>query len=151
MEKLRYTVRVNAPAHTVWTTMLDPSSYREWTRAFLDGSYYEGSWEQGSEIRFLGPNEDGSEDGMIATVVENRPDEFVCVEYRGQIEGGLEDTSSEAARKLAGAREAYTFRESGGVTTVEVELDSQDEYAAMLDEAWPKALARLKELAEAAA
>ncbi|NKX51602.1 SRPBCC domain-containing protein, partial [Arthrobacter deserti] len=78
MAKLRYSTRIDAPAHTVWATMLDEASYRDWTRAFSEGSYYEGSWDPGSEIRFLGPGEDGSLVGMAARVVDNRPGEFVC-------------------------------------------------------------------------
>jgi uncharacterized protein YndB with AHSA1/START domain len=149
MQTLRYSVRINAPAHTVWTTMLDEASYREWTRAFTEGSYYEGSWDLGSEIRFLDLGEDGSLSGMIGKIVENRPDEFVCIEYSGQIVDGADDTTSEAARQLAGNREAYAFSESAGVTTVAVECDSDDETAAFLDEAWPKALERLKDLVAA--
>jgi hypothetical protein len=149
MEKLHYSIRINAPVHTVWSTMLGAETYREWTREFSEGSCYEGSWELGSEIRFLGPDEDGSPDGMIAKVVENRPHEFVSVEFLGQIVHGVDDTTSQAAKQLAGTHESYAFSESGGVTTVEAELDSEDDYVAMFDDAWPKALARLKELAEA--
>ena len=151
MDKLHYTVEVNAPVHTVWTAMLDDATYREWTSAFHDGSYYEGSWDLGSTIRFLGPNDDGSLGGMIAKVVENRPDEFLSLEYFGEIVGGMDDTTSDSARRLVGAHENYSFRESGGVTTVTVDLDSDEEFTAMFNDMWPPALAKLKEVAEAAA
>jgi len=155
MEKLHFAARINASAHTVWTTMLDEASYRDWTSAFGPGSHYEGSWEKGARIRFLGTAEEGSPEGMLegmlGKVVESRPDEYVCVEYLGFVgRGGVDDTTSEAAQKLAGAREAYSFSESGGVTTVEVDVDSAEEYADLFNEAWPRALARVKELAEAA-
>ena len=151
MDKLRYSVEVNAPVHAVWTTMLDDTTYREWTSAFHEGSYFEGSWELGSTIRFLGPNDDGSLGGMIAKVVENRPNEYISLEYLGETVGGVDDTTSEAALRLAGAHENYSFRESDGVTTVEVELDSDDQFTAMFNQMWPPALAKLKEIAEAAA
>ena len=151
MDKLHYTVEVNAPVHTVWTAMLDDATYREWTSAFHDGSYYEGSWDLGSTIRFLGPNDDGSLGGMIAKVVENRPDEFLSLEYFGEVVGGMDDTTSDSARRLVGAHENYSFRESGGVTTVTVDLDSDEEFTAMFNDMWPPALAKLKEVAEAAA
>ena len=38
---------------------------------------------------------------------------------------------------------------SGGVTTVDVELDSEDEFVAMFDDAWPLALEKLKDIVEA--
>ena len=147
MEKLHFTVQINAPVHTVWTTMLDDATYREWTSAFNVGSYYEGSWDLGSDIRFLGPEEDGSVSGMLGKVIENRPDERVTVEYSGDILHGVERSGAEA--QFFGAHESYSFSESGGVTTVEVDVDTEEEYASMFSELWPAALAKLKELAEA--
>ena len=61
------------------------------------------------------------------------------------------DRTSDAAKEFIGAHENYSFTEDGGVTRVEVELDSVDEWAAMLNDTWPVALAKLKDLAEARA
>lgn len=150
MEKLNFEVKINAPAQTVWATMLEDATYREWTSAFSEnGSYYEGDWNQGSEIRFLGPDDDGSLGGLIATVEESRPHEFLSLRYLGQIVGGVDDRTSDAATAFIGAHENYSFTESDGVTLVEVELESEDDWADMLKDAWPGALAKLKELAEA--
>lgn len=148
MQKLHFAIDIDAPVHVVWNTMLTDETYREWTSVFHQGSYYEGSWEAGNTIRFLGPNEDGSEGGMIATVVENRTNEFLSLEYLGQIVDGVDDTTSELAKKFIGSHENYTFSESGGVTSVTVDIDSDDEFADMFTEAWPKALTKLKEIAE---
>jgi hypothetical protein len=87
--------------------------------------------------------------GLIATVEESRPDEFLSLRYLGQIVGGVEDRTSDAAKAFIGAHENYSFTESDGVTTVEVELESEDDWADMLKDAWPRALAKLKELSEA--
>lgn len=149
MKKLNYTVNINAPVRTVWTTMLDDATYREWTSEFNAGSYFEGDWSQGSEIRFLGPDEKGSLGGMIAMVEESRPNEYMSLRYVGQIVDGQDDTSSDAAKEFIGTHERYSFSEADGVTTVDVELDSEDEYVDMFNDAWPKALAKLKEISEA--
>ncbi len=45
--------------------------------------------------------------------------------------------------------ENYTLTDVDGKTQLEVDLDSEEEYADMFDEMWPKALEKLKELAEA--
>lgn len=147
MEKLHFTVQIDAPVHTVWSTMLNDETYRDWSSAFGEGSHFEGSWDLGSEIRFLGPEDDGSMSGMIGTVIENRPDERVTVEYVGEIMKDVERTGDEA--RFYGAHESYAFDESGGVTTLDVEVDTEEEFAAMFDELWPVALGKLKELAEA--
>jgi hypothetical protein len=49
---------------------------------------------------------------------------------------------------MAGAHENYTFKESDGSTEVLVDMDSNGEYKALFEEAWPKALLKLKELSE---
>lgn len=149
MEKVQFSVRINAPVHTVWTTMLEDASYREWTRAFQDGSFFEGSWTVHSVIRFVAPDENGVLSGLVGRVVDKRTDEFVSVEYLGQVVAGIDDTDSELARSFAGMHENYSFHEEGGVTTVTVDQDSTPEMVAMLTTAWPRALAELKALAEA--
>lgn len=148
MEKLRYSVTINAPVQDVWSSMLDDASYRDWASVFYPGSYYEGGWDQGSEIRFVGSNDDGSAGGMIAAVEENRPHEFISLRYTGQIVDGEDDRTSDAAKAFIGMHENYAFKEADGVTTVEVELDSEDEFVAEFNAAWPLALARLKDIAE---
>lgn len=151
METTRFSTEINAPAVIVWETMLDDATYREWTSVFNPGSFFRGSWLPGSEIRFLGEDENGVEGGMVGIIAEHRPHEFVSIEYRGQIVDGIEDTTSPGARRLIGAHENYTFSEAGGVTTLTVDVDLDEEWGESMAEQWPLALARLKQLAEAEA
>lgn len=143
---------INAPKEKVWDAMLSPDTYSEWTAAFMPGSHYEGSWDEGSKISFLGPNpEDPTKlGGMVARVRENRPHEFVSVEVTAVMDDGVEDTQSGFAKPWIGGTESYTFTEADGATTVSVDLDNnasaQDD--AMFTEAWPQSLAKLKEIAE---
>jgi len=148
MKKLHFTVDIQAPPHSVWATMLDDAAYREWTRAFNSDSHFEGTWEVDSTMRFLGLGSDGSVGGMIATVVENRPGEFVSVEYTGQVISGGDDTTSDFALKVAGTHEVYTFTAIDSGTRLTVNMDGLDELVPMFSEQWPVALNRLKQLAE---
>lgn len=149
MQKQRHAVTINAPREKVWKTMLEDATYRQWTSAFNPGSYYEGSWEKGSEIRFLGPDpETGKSGGMYARISENRPYEFVSIEHLGVIEDGVVDTTSEAVKKWTPAHENYTFNDTGAATELVVETDTEEEWAEMFEELWPKALQQLKALAE---
>ena len=152
MEKIHFHVSIDAPVQTVWRTMLGPDTYRQWTGAFHEGSYYVGDWELGSEIRFLGPSdEEGSSDGgLFGRIVESRPGEFISIEYDGMVLGGVDDTTSEFARAVAGTHENYTFRGEDGVTTVFVEMDADPAMVDMLTESWPVALDELTLLAESA-
>ena len=152
MEKLQFQVSIDAPVNAVWRSMLGPDSYRQWAGAFHEGSYYVGDWELGSQIRFLGPADAAglSEGGMLGHIVANRPDEYVSIEYDGQVFDGVDDTTSPIARAIAGSHESYSFREEDGVTTVIVEMEADPEMAAMLSEMWPVALDRLKSIVESA-
>lgn len=144
LQKLHFSVEINASKEKVWHTMLNDETYRKWTSAFTEGSYFEGSWDQGSKILFLDPDRNG----MVAKIAENKPYEFISIEHIGFVANGDEDTESEGAKAFAGAHENYTFRETGGKTEVSVDMDTNEEYKAMFEDAWPKALAKLKELSE---
>ena len=66
MEKLSFSIIINAPNKKVWDTMLEDNTYRIWTEEFSPGSHYIGDWNQGSKILFLGPSNDGKFAGMVA-------------------------------------------------------------------------------------
>lgn len=148
MERLHFSITINAPKETVWNTMLDKKSYREWTSIFMPGSFYEGSWDKGSKILFLAPDETGKTSGMVSRVKESRKYEYVSIEHLGFVENGKEDTTSEAVKSWAGALENYTFKESNGKTNVLVDMDTSEEYKDMFLDTWPKALEKLKTLSE---
>ena len=149
MQKLHFSILINAPKDKVWHAMLDDQPYREWTNAFNEGSYYKGSLEKGSKILFLGPDPNtGEEGGMVSRIAENKLYEFISIEHLGIVQNGVEDTTSEAARKWAPAFENYTFNDKDGATEVLVDMDAEDEYVQMFNEMWPKGLRKLKELTE---
>jgi len=149
MEKLNFSIVVNAPKEKVWDTMLDDKTYRMWTTPFNEGSYYKGNWSKGSKIIFLGPDpETGREGGMVSRIAENKFYEFISIEHLGIIKDGVEDTTSEDVKKWTPAFENYTFQEKNGTTEVLVEMDINDEYKEMFESMWPKALQVLKEIAE---
>jgi hypothetical protein len=58
-DKLHFEILIDSTPNEVYQKMIDDKIYREWTEPFFPGSYYEGSWEKSSKIRFLGPSEDG--------------------------------------------------------------------------------------------
>lgn len=148
MEKLHFSITIDAPKEKVWNAMLDDATYRIWTEAFSPGSYYEGKWEKGVTIRFLAPSKDGGPEGMLSRVNEITPPTFVSIEHLGIIAGGKEDTENNEVRAWQGALENYMLREAGGKTEVLIDMDAEDAYKGMFTYVWPMALARLKDLAE---
>ncbi len=144
--KRQFTATINAPVPTVWRLMIGPESYKRWASAFAEGAYFEGSWEQGAKIKFLSPP---SGDGMVAEIAQNRKNEFISIRHLGFISNGVEDMTSEAVRAWAPAYENYTFISVPDGTKLVIELDVFSEWEQYMNDAWPKALALLKQLSEA--
>lgn len=141
MKKLHYTITINAPRKHVYKVMLEKPTYNEWTTAFSEHSDYEGAWDQGSQIKFV----DGSGNGMISEIAENKPNEYVSIHHLGEIQDGKEKRYDPAD-----GYENYTLEDADGGTKVTVEMvNLPDEYEGMFNEMWPKALDKLKEIAEA--
>jgi hypothetical protein len=149
MERLTYGITINAPKEKVWNTMLDDATYRVWTEVFAEGSHYVGSWEEGSTIRFLAPDKAGNLGGILSRIKVRKPYEHIAIEHLKEIRHGEEHTPADKMEPWAGALEQYYFRQSGAATEVRVELDTVEEYKKMFEDTWPKALQKLKELAEA--
>jgi uncharacterized protein YndB with AHSA1/START domain len=145
MERLEYKVVISAPAKKVWDTMLNQETYRQWVAKSWPNSYYEGKWEKGEKIKFIGA--DGA--GMLAEIVENKPYETVRARHIAVLlKGGVEDRTSEVARGLIGTTEQYKFSERNGKTTVTVNIETAPEWKEMFDEGWPVALDELKQISE---
>lgn len=149
MNKLNFSIVINSPKEKVWNTMLEDATYRQWTRAFNEGSYYKGDWSKGSKMLFLGPDPNtGKKGGMVSRIKENRLHEYISIEHLGIVHDGIEDTTSDAVKPWAGSLENYTFKEADGKTELLVDIDINDEYKEIFNDMWPRALQKLKELAE---
>jgi len=144
VKRIQFSIVIAAPPAQVFGAVIGPDSYRQWTSAFTEGSYFEGSWQEGQRIRFLAP----SGEGMVAEIAEHRPNEFISIRHLGFIAHGVEDTTSEAVRAWTPAYENYTFVATAQGTRFVVDQDVTAEFEAYMTEAWPKALALLKALCE---
>lgn len=149
MKTLNFSITINAPREKVWNTMLGDTTYRQWTKVFNADSHFEGNWEEGSTMHFLGSGEDGKVGGMVSKVLKNTPYAYMALEHVGMIQDGKEDRESEQVKEWAGALENYTLVEENGVTKVSVELVIPEEFDPYFTETWPKSLQVLKELCEA--
>ena len=86
--------------------------------------------------------------GMVSRIKENRKYEYISIEHLGLIKDGVEDTTSEEAKKWAPAYENYTFIEKDGGTEVQIDQDIEEEHKEMFEGMWEKALQKLKDIAE---
>jgi hypothetical protein len=150
MQIIHFSIDINAKKEKVWDVMLGDTTYREWTAPFHTGSYFKGDWSEGSKMLFLGPDVQGKKDGgMVSLIKENRIHEYISIEHIGIVSDGIEDTESEAVKQWTPSFENYTFTETNEGTEVSVDMEvANDEFKAMFETMWPKALLVLKEVAE---
>lgn len=153
MKKLHFEIFINAKPEKVWEAVTNKESYMEWTKVFSptpdSTSTYVGGWNKGDAIKFVGSGDEiGKESGMLSKIAESRKPEFISIKHLGMINNGVEDTSSDQVKPWVGAHENYTFTEVDSGTKFEVDVDVAEEYEEMFSDMWPKALEKLKEVAE---
>lgn len=120
LDKMQFSIVIDASREKVWRTMLEPEGYKAWTAQFAEGSYFEGSWDKGARIKFLTP---GGE-GMTSMIVDNKPYEFISIKHLGIIKDGVEDTQTVESKSWAEAYENYTFYERNGLSRARQSLDN---------------------------
>ena len=106
METKQFKRTIAAPPEKVWSTLWDDATYREWTSVFAEGSRAETDWKKGSKVLFL----DGKGSGMVSTILENKPNEFMSFKHLGIVKDGVEDTTSAETEEWANAVESYTLK-----------------------------------------
>ena len=144
MTTLNFTTNIKAPAAKVWQVLWDDSTYRQWTRAFQEGSYAVSDWKEGSKIHFLSPNGDG----MFGIIAENKSKEFMAFRHLGEVKKFEEQPETDETKSWRGARETYTLTKENGFTTLKTNLDSTEQFQEYFQTTFPKAMALVKELAE---
>ncbi|MGE0569468.1 MAG: SRPBCC domain-containing protein [Bacteroidia bacterium] len=151
MKKLQFKVNINAPVTKTYDFMLglkNKSTYEQWTALFNPTSTYEGNWDKGSKILFLGVDEKGEKGGMVSRIAENIPNQFVSIQHYGLFKADKEITEGPEVEKWANGFENYTFEGNDETTTVTVDLDTSEDFAGYINETYPNALNKLKELCE---
>jgi hypothetical protein len=151
MIRIQFKISINAPAAKIYDIMLgigSKTTYEEWTSLFNPTSTYKGSWEKGSKMLFVGIDEKGEKGGMVSRIIENNLNHFVSVQHYGLVLGDNEITEGPEVEKWANGFENYTFEEADGFTKVTVDLDTTEDFVSYMNETYPAALNKLKEMCE---
>ncbi|RRB04294.1 SRPBCC domain-containing protein [Larkinella rosea] len=144
MEKLEYRMTMDAPREKVWNILWGDATYPVWTGVFSENSRVETDWQEGSKVLFLG----GGSEGLVSSIAANVPHEFMSFKHLGTIKDGVEDYDSEQTKQWAGSHENYTLKTVDGKTELVVDLDVTEQDKDYFGKAWPKAMEKLKQLAE---
>lgn len=139
MKKLSFEIQISAPPEKVWSVLWDEISYRQWTTAFTEGSFYQGTLEEGSLVKFFDPNNNG----MYSRVVKNIANTEMKFLHLGEIYDGIE-----VPQQWGEATEAYILEENEEGTQLIIRIQTPEEFKEFFEEKFPKALGIIKNLSE---
>lgn len=139
MEILEYEIKINATPEKIWTTLWDDISYRQWTSAFQEGSFYVGTWEEKSIVKFLDPNNNG----MYSQVLKNDPNKEMVFLHLGEIYDGVE-----VPQDWGDATESYILEETEDGTKLIARIKTSEEFKVFFEDKFPNALQNVKNLSE---
>ena len=139
METLEFTIEINATPEKVWTVLWDDTSYRQWTSAFTKGSFYVGTWEEDSMMKFFDPNNNG----MYSRVLKNDPNKEMVFLHLGEIFDGVE-----VPQDWGDATESYLLEETEEGTKLIAKIKTSEEFKGFFEDKFPNALQNVKNLAE---
>ena len=151
MKKLQFKVTIKAPVSRIYDLMLgisNKSSYEQWTALFNPTSTYEGTWIKGTKMLFIGVDENGEKGGMVSRIVDNIPNRFVSIQHYGLYKADKEITEGPEVEKWANGYENYSFEENNDSTTLTVDVDVNNDFLDYMNETYPQALEKLKEVCE---
>lgn len=139
METLEYTIEIDAAPEKVWTVLWSDTSYRQWTSAFTKGSFYIGTWEEESIVKFYDPEDNG----MYSKVLKNDPNKEMVFLHLGEIFDGVE-----VPQDWGDATESYILEETEDGTRLIARIKASDEFKGFFEEKFPEALQNVKHLSE---
>ncbi|MEN6339839.1 MAG: hypothetical protein ABFD03_06900 [Clostridiaceae bacterium] len=142
MKKLQFSIEINALKERVWTTLWEDTTFRDWASILDEGTYMQGVMKEGNEIQFIS-SVNGY--GVTDLVEKLNPNAFVLFRHGADTK---ESGQLEREKEWTGGTESYSLSETNGVTTLVVKTDVPQEQEETFQIRFPKALERIKTLAE---
>lgn len=139
MKLLEYTIQINATPEKVWDVLFTQDNYKKWASAMNEGTYFEGTWEEGTIMKFLDPKNNG----MYNLVEKNIPNKQLSMKHLGWIlEGELSPQDWEDSTL------DYILEPNENGTLLIGKVNSLDEFVDFFNSKYPKNFENIKNLAE---
>ncbi|KGK88333.1 hypothetical protein DP73_12615 [Desulfosporosinus sp. HMP52] len=142
MKEIQFSIKINTPKEKVWTTLWEDITFRDWANTIDEGTYMKGVMKEGNEIQFI--SSVGGY-GVTSLIVKLNPNEFVLFRHSADTK---ESGQLEREKEWTGGTESYSLTEKNGVTTLVVKTDVPQEQEETFNIRFPRALERIKALAE---
>lgn len=141
MKKLQFSIDIHAAKEKVWDTLWQDESLREWAGIIDPGTRMIGDLKEGAEVQFIS----GNGYGVTSLVEKLVAGEMVVLRHRADTQ---DEGKREREKEWTGGEERYSLVENGGTTTLVVVFGVPSEMEDYFKANYPKALERVKVLAE---
>lgn len=142
MKELQFSMEIKASKAAVWATLWEDASFRDWANLIDEGTYMAGVMKEGKEIQFISSVNGYGVTSLVETLI---PNEFVLLKHSADTIGS---GRGERDKEWTGGAESYSLAEKNGVTTLTVTMDVPIELEETFNSLFPRALDRVKALAE---
>ena len=138
---MQFEIEIHATKEKVWDALWQDETFREWAGIIDPGTHMIGEMKDGNEIQYIS----GNGYGVTSLVEKLVPNEFLLLRHQADTQDSGE---SEREKQWTGGKESYSLSEKDAVTTLTAAFDVPPELEEYFTINYPKALGRVKELAE---
>ena len=142
MQQIQFSIKIKAPKEKVWSTLWNDKTFRDWANNIDEGTYMIGELKEGNEVQFI-----SSVSGYGVTSFVEKLDQKKFVLFRHSSDT-KESGKQKREQEWSNGMESYSLVEKDGVTVLTIELDIPHEQEKTFKIKLPKALERIKTLAE---
>jgi hypothetical protein len=142
MKQMQFSTEINASGETVWNTLWQDETFREWAGIIDPETYMVGDLKEGSTIQFISS---ASGYGVTSVVEKLILGKFLLLKHRTDTQ---EHGKQKRENEWSGGKESYSLAANDSTTTLTVAFDVPPELEEKFKISYPKALERVKALAE---
>lgn len=142
MKELEFTIEIHATKETVWSTLWDDHTFRDWANNIDEGTYMKGEMKEGNIVEFISSINGYGVSSLIEKMI---PNAYVFFKHYADTQ---DSGQNEREKEWSGLTESYSLTEINGITTLIAKTDVPENLVEMFTISIPKALARIKALAE---
>lgn len=141
MNAMQFSVEINANKAIVWDILWQDGTFREWAGIIDPGTHIVGELHEGNEVQFIS----ASGYGVTSLVAEMQPNSYMLFKHQADTK---DEGKAAREKEWTGGEESYNLEENEDKTTLTVSFGVPQEQEEYFAENYPKALAKIKELAE---
>jgi hypothetical protein len=141
MKEMQFSIDIQATKQKVWNTLWQDETFRDWAGIIDPGTHMVGDLKENNEVQYIS----GNGYGVTSLVEKLIPGEFLLLRHSADTQ---DNGKRERAQEWTGGAESYKLVEKDGTTTLTTAFDVPSEMEEYFKTNYPKALERVKELAE---